>query len=144
VVAGVGVDVVWAADEVGAASADPLVDRVVALAAGAVDRHRAVGVVPNQGGTTDLTLTDGKNYSVRWFDPRNGGSLQKGSVLTVSGPGPVSLGLPPSSSGMDWVALVRGCVTVRPGSPLGQVKLRDSDVVAVLPALRVVEESIRD
>jgi hypothetical protein len=60
-----------------------------------------------QGGTTQLTLPDSKTYTVRWFDPRNGGALQTGSVLTITGPGPAGLGTPPSSSTEDWVALVR-------------------------------------
>jgi hypothetical protein len=60
-----------------------------------------------QGGTTQLTLPDSKTYTVRWFDPRNGGALQTGSVLTITGPGPAGLGTPPSSSTEDWVVLVR-------------------------------------
>ncbi|MEM7655633.1 MAG: DUF5060 domain-containing protein, partial [Bacteroidota bacterium] len=33
-------------------------------------------------------------FSIHWFDPRNGGELQKGSIETVSGTGFVSIGLP--------------------------------------------------
>lgn len=60
------------------------------------------------GGATSLNLagTSGA-FEVRWFDPRNGGALQSGSVTTVSGGGTVALGNPPSSSGSDWAVLVR-------------------------------------
>ena len=44
-------------------------------------------------------------FTVSWFDGRDGGPLQDGDVTQVSGPGPVSLGLPPGAG--DWVAWVR-------------------------------------
>jgi hypothetical protein len=46
------------------------------------------------------------SLEVAWFDPRNGGSLQEGSVTSISGEGPHDLGVPPSTPGMDWVAVV--------------------------------------
>jgi Domain of unknown function (DUF5060)/Stigma-specific protein, Stig1/Putative collagen-binding domain of a collagenase len=46
------------------------------------------------------------DFDVRWFDPRNGGALQQGSVVTVSGGDTRSLGAPPSDANNDWVALV--------------------------------------
>ena len=46
-------------------------------------------------------------FEVLWFDPRNGGALQTGSVLSVNGDGVVSLGNPPNSSTSDWAVLVR-------------------------------------
>ena len=60
------------------------------------------------GGTTSLNLagTSG-SFEVRWFDPRNGGGLQSGSVATVNGGGTVALGNPPASSTADWAVLVR-------------------------------------
>jgi len=57
-----------------------------------------------EGGTTDLELPDG-DYTVQWYDPRNGGELQEGSVLNLSGSG--SIGNPPSERGQDWAALIR-------------------------------------
>lgn len=45
-------------------------------------------------------------FQVRWYDPRNGGDLQSGSVTSVSGGASVSLGAPPAAPGEDWVALV--------------------------------------
>jgi hypothetical protein len=59
-----------------------------------------------EGGTTDLSLAQG-TYSIDWFDPRNGGSLQKGSKNQLTGAESVSIGSPPAEPARDWVALVR-------------------------------------
>ena len=60
------------------------------------------------GGTTSLELGAGSaRYSVRWFDPREGGALQVGSVREVRGPGRVELGAPPGAATEDWVIIVR-------------------------------------
>jgi len=59
-----------------------------------------------QGGTTSLALPAG-DFSVAWFDPRNGGPLLPGTVSMVSGPGSVALGSPPSDPTADWAILVR-------------------------------------
>jgi hypothetical protein len=71
------------------------------------------------GGTTNLNLTGAPgSYSVRWFDPRNGGALQQGSVAAVNGGGNVSLGSAPSSAAEDWVVLVsRQSANSPPGFP---------------------------
>jgi hypothetical protein len=63
--------------------------------------------LPSGGSASlDLAGTSG-GFEVRWFDPRNGGGLQVGSVATVTGGGTVGLGNPPSSAGADWAVLVR-------------------------------------
>ncbi len=63
--------------------------------------------LPN-GGSTELDLGDYQQYfSIEWFNPRQGGALQTGSVGEVIGPGAVSLGEPPADVGEDWVILVR-------------------------------------
>jgi hypothetical protein len=59
-----------------------------------------------EGGTTKLELPAG-TFSVRWFDPRNGGDLQRGSVATVTGSGQTAIGQPPSDRDKDWAVLVR-------------------------------------
>jgi len=64
-----------------------------------------------KGGTTKLKLPAG-SYSVQWYNPRTGGTLQKGSVTGVTGPGMVSLGKAPddtnsSATGKDWAILVK-------------------------------------
>ena len=52
----------------------------------------------------DLFGVDGK-FDVKWYNPRTGGKLQKGSVRRIYGGKEVSIGTPPSKNG-DWVALV--------------------------------------
>lgn len=46
-------------------------------------------------------------FEVSWFDPRNGGSLQSGTVEKVNGGSIENLGQPLSSINEDWVVLVR-------------------------------------
>lgn len=60
------------------------------------------------GGTRDLDLTGQTGtFSVRWFDPRNGGPLQEGTVTDISGGTAVSLGNAPVQVTEDWAVLVR-------------------------------------
>ena len=60
------------------------------------------------GGTTSLDLTAASGtFEVKWFDPRNGGSLQNGTVGIVEGGDFVSLGDAPNSTTEDWAILVR-------------------------------------
>ena len=60
------------------------------------------------GGTTDLDLSSSKGtFKVQWFNPREGGGLQQGTVGSITGPGKVSVGQPPADAEKDWVALVR-------------------------------------
>ena len=51
--------------------------------------------------------TSGTTFEVKWFDPRNGGNLQEGSVTSVIANGIVALGTPPSAPEKDWVVLIR-------------------------------------
>ena len=63
--------------------------------------------LPN-GGTADLDLTGVTGqFSVSWFDPRNGGPLKRGSVATVSAGKKVVLGAAPGSPDEDWLVVVR-------------------------------------
>jgi hypothetical protein len=65
------------------------------------------------GGTAELDLTDAPGaFDVHWYDPRFGGDLQEGTVGTVTGGAPRSLGLAPDDRDQDWAVLVRR----RPGS----------------------------
>lgn len=41
-------------------------------------------------------------YSVKWFDPRNGGVFQNGTIVEVSGGTDTVIGNPPSSTTSDW------------------------------------------
>ncbi len=58
------------------------------------------------GGTANLSLAAG-DYIVQWYNPRAGGSLQNGSVASVSGPGAKPLGTAPADPEKDWAVLVR-------------------------------------
>lgn len=70
----------------------------------------------------NLHLTNATgNYTVQWFDPRNGGSLQRGTVTQVVAGATVNLGWPPASSTEDWVALVRPAIP-----PAPELQLRDN------------------
>jgi hypothetical protein len=60
------------------------------------------------GGTTNLDLSGARGeFTVGWFDPRNGGPVKAGSVRTVSGGASVALGMPPDSATEDWLVVVR-------------------------------------
>ena len=60
------------------------------------------------GGGASLNLTGVTGvFDVSWFDPRNGGGLQTGSVASITGGAVVPLGLPPNNTGSDWTVLVR-------------------------------------
>jgi hypothetical protein len=64
-------------------------------------------ILRRPGSETTLDLGDAEaSFNVRWFNPRNGGPLQKGSVQTVRGPGKKSLGAPPNDADKDWIILV--------------------------------------
>ena len=58
----------------------------------------------NAGSTTMRLLGD---YEIKWYDPRSGGTLQDGSITNVSAGDAVNIGLPPTDTDLDWVALVR-------------------------------------
>jgi len=60
------------------------------------------------GGTSDLNLTGASGtFTVKWFNPRQGGGLQDGSVKFVTGGSNVALGQPPAEPAQDWIALIR-------------------------------------
>jgi len=60
-----------------------------------------------KGGTTELDLSGvSGTFSVRWYDPRQGGALQEGSVSSVSGGNKAGLGTPPDNPQSDWAILV--------------------------------------
>lgn len=58
--------------------------------------------------TTSVNLGDnGKDFTIRWYDPRNGGELMEGTIKDVQANGEVSLGLPPSDKEKDWVVYLQ-------------------------------------
>ena len=61
-----------------------------------------------QGGSADLDLAGvSGQFSVSWFDPRNGGASKRGSVATVTAGRHVALGTAPENPNEDWVVVVR-------------------------------------
>ncbi|MDW7693278.1 DUF5060 domain-containing protein [Flammeovirgaceae bacterium SG7u.111] len=60
--------------------------------------------------TLDLSKAEGE-FSVQWFNPLEGGEMQKGSVESITGGGVCSLGKAPQSTAtdtvQDWVVLVK-------------------------------------
>ena len=59
------------------------------------------------GGSPTLNLNGSdKTFTVKWFNPRSGGSLVNGTLAEITGPGTVSIGQPPSDQSEDWVALI--------------------------------------
>lgn len=64
------------------------------------------------GGTANINLTglgeNGSSLDVYWYDPRNGGKLQSGSVSSLEMAGfPQSLGNAPHNKNQDWVVLLQ-------------------------------------
>ncbi|MEX0291564.1 MAG: Ig-like domain-containing protein [Flavobacteriaceae bacterium] len=60
------------------------------------------------GGSTNINLSGvSGDFSVAWFNPRNGGNLQNGSTQQISGGGNRSVGNPPNSASQDWVVLIK-------------------------------------
>ncbi len=61
-----------------------------------------------EGGTTELDLGGVKGeFDVHWFNPRCGGELKQGSVLSVQGGHKVSLGKAPVDENEDWLVVVQ-------------------------------------
>ena len=64
------------------------------------------------GGSTDINLPGTKDFTVKWFDPRNGGALQDGSVTSLSSGSGQSIGDPPNNTGSSWVVYVKSNQTL--------------------------------
>ncbi len=59
------------------------------------------------GGSPDLDLGDATGaFRIRWYNPREGGPLQVGTLAVTSGPGVVNLGQPEVDTDKDWAVLV--------------------------------------
>ncbi len=68
------------------------------------------------GGSTTVTLPEG-TWTIRWFDPRNGGSLQKGSKTKLQGGTAISIGTAPNNANNDWAVLLAKKDTTTPDDP---------------------------
>jgi hypothetical protein len=58
-------------------------------------------------GESRLRINSDNSMSIKWFNPREGGELQEGNILTLSGKGNQSLGTPPADPLKDWVVVVQ-------------------------------------
>ncbi len=68
-----------------------------------------VYVIYLPAGSKDATLklSGDKAFSVKWFNPREGVEMQKGSQQSISGTGAQLLGNPPLEIEKDWVVLIQ-------------------------------------
>ena len=84
------------------------------------------------GGSTDIKLgSSGSNYTVSWYNPRTGGSLQQGSISSVTASGQVSVGTPPGDSNQDWVVLLRNkSITSQTMARMGSGNNMDPEVLS--------------
>jgi hypothetical protein len=72
------------------------------------NKHELYLVYLPDGGTASLDLiAEDKPFTLRWFDPRSGGELQKGSVDIVHPGQVVDLGLPPADQNEDWLVVMQ-------------------------------------
>lgn len=61
-----------------------------------------------KGGTTKLNVGESDaTWTVRWYDPRQGGNLQVGSISRIMGKGTVSIGEAPKEKKRDWIVLIQ-------------------------------------
>lgn len=67
------------------------------------DEGRDYIVFLRNGGSTNLTVAGGGQYTVNWFNPRSGAWTTRANI---QGSGSPSLGQPPSEGSSDWVILV--------------------------------------
>ncbi len=60
------------------------------------------------GGTLQLDLTaHSGTYTLHWYNPRQGGALQTGSLSTLEGATVAALGTPPADTDADWAILIK-------------------------------------
>jgi len=62
--------------------------------------------LPSAATPVEMDLPEG-DYTIHWFDPRNGGELQSGDAESTTGGKRSVIGTPPTSPNDDWVVLVR-------------------------------------
>jgi len=76
------------------------------------DKSKLV-VYLKEGGSALVNLSTpgktGMSYLVNWYDPRNGGGLQLGSVKLLRADGFEPLGDAPNNQDQDWVVLLTEC-----------------------------------
>ncbi len=67
------------------------------------------GYLPDASDNETIDIgNSGDTFSIQWLDPRNGGSLQNGSITSVvASGGDQNIGVPPNNTSSDWVVLLR-------------------------------------
>ncbi|MBN1819541.1 MAG: DUF5060 domain-containing protein [Prolixibacteraceae bacterium] len=63
--------------------------------------------LPDGNKKVNIYSEENNEYQVRWFNPRKGGDLQKGSIDLITGIGNIGIGTPPETNGKDWVAVIK-------------------------------------
>jgi uncharacterized protein YjdB len=51
------------------------------------------------------------DYEIKWYNPRTGGALVDGSIMNLSAGNNLNIGVPPTETDLDWVALIRSTAT---------------------------------
>ena len=93
--------------------------------------------LPN-GGSTTIDITG--QYSVQWYDPRNGGALQSGSVGVINSGTGVSLGTPPNATDQDWVVYLKN---IQEGAiPVTDIAISQSEIVVGAGVTSSVDASV--
>ncbi len=70
--------------------------------------HSIYAVYLPDGGTTEIDLENQTaQYTVKWYNPRKGGTLSDGSIKKIKGPGKVEIGYPPYETDKDWAVLIK-------------------------------------
>ncbi len=54
-----------------------------------------------------IELAGNKTWSVKWFNPREGGDLQNGSIESIKESGIQNIGNPPKDAERDWVVILK-------------------------------------
>lgn len=101
------------------------------------------GIYNTKSGTgmsLDLTGKTG-SYTVKWYDPRNGGALQNGTVTTIAGGAKRDLGSAPNNTNMDWAILVQNTASVTNQAPVVNA---GSNLAVTLPATAALDGSVSD
>ncbi len=87
------------------------------------------------GGDVSIDLgAASETFDVRWYDPCAGGALQTGSVESVSGPGAVAIGQPPSTPADDWAVLLTLQITTCTGDLNADGDVSADDLAILLAA----------
>jgi hypothetical protein len=64
--------------------------------------------LPMELETTSIDLGNSKeSYSVKWYNPRDGGELLEGTQQTIKAEGKVEVGKAPAETQKDWVVIIQ-------------------------------------